>query len=129
MRTTVIAALLAIAICAHALPIHADETWVCVWGDPKESGNRAFEYTLKGNTLTVDQTGDTFRVLENNEYGIVATGSMSEFVPIQKKPIIAFFSMAIDKSTGKSLRSDGVIGEANEGVLSGTCTKRPSVTP
>lgn len=102
----------------------ASESWLCVWGDPNESDNRGFGYTLEDDALIVDQTGDVFHILQNNQFGIVASGSISEFVPIRKKAVIGFFSIAINKSTGDAVQADGVIGDSNPGILHGKCTKR-----
>jgi len=84
-----------------------------------------FALTVEGDTLVVDQSGDVYRILENNRYGVVATSSMSEFVPKLKKVIVAFFSIAIDRSTGQGLWAEGVTGRAPESSVQLKCEALP----
>ncbi|HEX5278678.1 MAG TPA: hypothetical protein VFW28_01240 [Micropepsaceae bacterium] len=78
-------------------------------------------YTLKGDTLVLDQTQDVYRILQNNRYGIVATSSMSEFVPKLKKVVVAFWSIAIDRSTGQAVLAEEESGSAPEAAVQLTC--------
>lgn len=80
-----------------------------------------FGFTLKGDTLVVDQTRDVYRILQNNRYGIVATSSMSEFVPKLKKVVVAFWSIAIDRSTGQALWAQAEAGTPPETAVHLTC--------
>lgn len=78
-------------------------------------------FTLTGDALVVDQTQDVYRILQNNQYGIVATSPMSEFVPNLKKVIVAFYSIAIDRSTGQALWAEEVSGRPPETAEQLTC--------
>jgi hypothetical protein len=84
-------------------------------------GCGSFAFTVKGDTLVEDQTGDVYRILQNNRYGIVASASMSEFVPNLKKSVVAFFSIAIDRTTGQALWTEGVLGRPMESPIQLTC--------
>lgn len=81
----------------------------------------SFAFTVKGDTLVEDQTFDVYRVLQNNRYGIVATSSVSEFMPNLKKVIVAFWSIAIDRSTGQALWAEAVSGRLPEPAIQLTC--------
>ena len=81
----------------------------------------SFAFTLKGDSLIVDQTGDIYRILQNNRYGIVATSSMSEFVPNLKKVVVAFWSIAIDRNTGQALWAEAEAGRPPEPPIQLTC--------
>lgn len=81
----------------------------------------SFAFTLKGDTLVEDQTGDIYRILQNNRYGIVATSSMSEFVPNPKKVVVAFWSIAIDRSTGQAMWAEAESGRLPEPAIQLTC--------
>lgn len=77
--------------------------------------------TLKSDTLVVDQTQEIYRVVQNNRYGLVATSAMSEFVPKLKKVVVAFWSIAIDRSTGQALWAAEEVGTPPEPAAQWTC--------
>lgn len=81
----------------------------------------SFAFTLKGDSFVEDQTGDIYRILQNNRYGIVATSSMSEFVPNLKKVVVAFWSIAIDRSTGQALWAEVETSRLPESAIQLTC--------
>lgn len=81
----------------------------------------SFVFTVKGGTLVEDQTGDIYRIVQNNRYGIVATNSMSEFAPKLQKVVVAFFSLAVERSTGQALWAEGEAGRPPESAIQLTC--------
>jgi hypothetical protein len=103
-----------------ALPVEAT-AFVCHWGTEAGRGE-AFE--IENGALITQQTGDTWNILKNNQFGFVATQSQSEFVPRLNKKTVAFYSIAIDRTTGKAVRADADT-EYSGSVNHGTCSAQP----
>jgi hypothetical protein len=112
-----------------ALPVGATE-FVCGWGNEARPGHGEL-FKIENGSLMTEQTGDIWRILQNNQFGFVATQSESEFVPKLNKKIVAFWSIAIDRTTGKAVQADGRtdlpgnIGTINQGI----CTEPLSPQP
>jgi hypothetical protein len=70
-------------------------------------------------------SGDAWTILQNNQSGFIATAAQSEFVPTLNKHIVAFDSIAIDRTTGRAVwamgRADMPFGNGNDAVNQGVC--------
>ena len=97
---------------------------MCRWGtEPAPHGGEAF--LIENGSLVTEQTGDRWTILENNEFGFVATQGISEFVPTLHKKIVAFWSLAIDRTMGKAVFANGdTEGAGGINRATGTCAAR-----
>jgi len=96
-----------------ALPIGATR-FVCQWGlEPAPHGGTA--YLIQNGSLVTEQTDDKWTILQNNQFGFVATQSMAEFVPRLNKKIVAFWTIAIDRTTGKAVMASGDTAQTSGG--------------
>jgi hypothetical protein len=105
------------------LPVGATR-FVCRWGtEPAPHGGQAF--LIENGAMVTEQTDDKWTILQNNQFGLVATQSMSEFVPRLNRKIVAFWTIAIDRTTGKAVMASGDTAQTGGGdQASGTCTAR-----
>ena len=57
-----------------------------------------------------DQFKEEYRILQNNEFGIVATWSISKIEPTRSHPSIGGRTILMDKRTGEFLYSGAYLG-------------------
>jgi hypothetical protein len=75
----------------------ADQSWVCSYTDFNQTPIIT-KYVLSGGVLTDDsKDGLKYKVLQNNEYSIIATYSISEVKPGQMEPSIGATTVIIGK--------------------------------
>jgi hypothetical protein len=97
-----------------AIPIPfaaAQEIWTCTWpGFSQDRSPVIQRYRQQGELLVVDHETwrEEYRILENNQFGLVATRSISEIEShsTSKEPSIGTRTIVIDKRTGELLWSN-----------------------
>jgi len=98
-------------------PMGATE-FACHWGTEKGPGE---VFDIRNGSLETRQTGDVWTILQNNQFGLVATQSMSEFVPKSNRKFIGFWSIALDRRTGHAAYSEGTTDSGSPVGMRGTC--------
>jgi hypothetical protein len=86
------------------------EAWTCTYmieGLKEPLLNR---FLILGNELVEAKTNDHYRLLQNNEYGLVATYAISEIEEGQKKPSVGVIAIIINKTTGEFMWENAIIG-------------------
>ena len=140
MTIRVLLALLALMFCFEAeaqTPAHvqtatvdgAQETWICAytWSSPDQTVIMKFQVDgddlIGGSDNNVGGdfilTKEKFRILQNNDLGIVAARSFAEIE--RNQPAIGAFVVLIDKQNGKFQLSNAILGEPQ--AVIGTCRK------
>lgn len=80
-------------------------------------------FQVAGTRLIEGQFQDGYRILQNNEYGLVATFAISEVEKDQQQPTVGAFTVVINKGTGEFWLATVMAGQSsavNQSV-SGTC--------
>jgi hypothetical protein len=86
------------------------EAWTCSY--VLEGFKEAFlhRFLILGNELVEAKTNDRYRLLQNNEYGLVATYAISEIEEGQKKPTVGVIAIIINKTTGEFMWENAILG-------------------
>jgi hypothetical protein len=92
---------------AFASPAEATEVWTCTY----TSQNRAFvpthtdpervRFEVSPPDLIDTGNHEHYRILQNNDYGLVATTSWSEAQNGLKSPVVGARTVVVDKGTGE----------------------------
>ena len=131
MTIRVLLALLALVFCsqAEAQTPGAQETWICAytWSSPDQTVIVKFQIDdddlIAGSDNNIGgdfiPTKERFRILQNNDLGIVAAHSFAEIE--RNQPAIGAFVVIIDKRSGKFQLSNAIIGEPK--AITGICRR------
>lgn len=73
------------------------------------------QYSQHGSTLVSNKTKDQYRIVKNNEFGLVAVSSTSEISAElhQKDPTIAATVILIDKHSGDLMQATMMLGQGS----------------
>jgi len=125
MRSLIVAA----GVIACATSAHAAETWTETWTCTHSSG-------IDGPTITRFEVSppdlieakfhQTYHIEKNNDYGIVATSTISEIEQGHNKPTVGAVSIVINKMTGEFLWVSAIAAEQPAAVnqpAHGKCIK------
>jgi hypothetical protein len=106
-------------------PLRADEAWACTYAAPIDGSPTLIRYRITGNDFIESNLKERFRILQNNQNGLVATSSIAEIAPDQDRPTVGATTLIIDKRTGAFLLSSENAGPT--GIMRmpvrGTCLK------
>jgi hypothetical protein len=86
---------------AGATSAEATEAWTCTYtlGFTNEPQLKRFE--ISPPDLIDTGTNEHYRILQNNDYGIVATDTISEIQSGLKAPSVGAFTVVINKDTSE----------------------------
>jgi hypothetical protein len=118
----------AIAYCACAGAARADETWICAaQGTGKDATPSMTRYRVQGDILKSDGweefiNGAPYRIVENNQYGLVAVAPVAGPAKEQEKQAeIGAVTILIDKITGHFSSVRARLGRSLITSEQGTC--------
>ena len=80
---------------------------------------------VSGERLIEARFQDGYRILRNNEYGLVAAFAIAQIEKDQQQPTVGAFTVVIDKGTGEVWLSTIMAGQSsvvNQSV-NGTCLR------
>ena len=126
MKRRIFAAVTFFAFVASA---HAAETWTETWtcSHSSTSDNRPaiIRFEVSPPNLIETNFHQTYHIDKNNDYGIVATSSISEIEKGHKDPSVGAVSIIINKSTGEFLWISAIAGQsaAVNQPVQGKCVK------
>lgn len=104
-RLLVVAGLLSAGVIACVTSAHAAETWTTTWTCTHSSAfdNRPTitRFEVSPPDLIETNFHQTYRIEKNNDYGIVATSSISEIEKGHQEPTVGAVSIVINKMTGE----------------------------
>lgn len=94
-----------------AVPVAAEptvasgESWTCTYVGYAIRENEAprpviVRFTVEGEELVSNRPGPRYRILQNNQYALIAAGSIAEIEPNHSEPSIASWTILIDKRNG-----------------------------
>jgi hypothetical protein len=116
---------LALAFTFSNSPADAQERWVCAFPHKLEPTMVFTHFTVDGDFLKASE-GLDYRILENNEFSIVAVWSMSKIWTGNTEPRMGAAVVVIDKTTGKYRRSSVYVGEFGDDSVYGKCERDSS---
>jgi hypothetical protein len=124
MRIDPATLLLIALLCLPTSFAMADENWVCTYQNPSDIQKPLIaRYVIKNGELVGNKANDSYRILQNTQYGIVATSSISDFDPSQGVVTIGASTVLINKKTGDAIVIISMLGEASSEHIRGKCTK------
>ncbi|MFZ4120822.1 MAG: hypothetical protein ACOYKM_04085 [Caulobacterales bacterium] len=114
-----------------AVPVAAEptvasgESWTCTYMGYAIRENEAprpviVRFTVEGEELVEGSFGQRYRILQNNQYALIAAWSIAEIEPTLSEPSIASWSIVIDKRNGffsrvNLIAEQGLSGAARDG--------------
>jgi hypothetical protein len=110
-------------LAAPAEDAHAEEIWTCNYSGPLSTEPTLIRFQVSGTTLIEAQFQDRYRILENNEYGLVATLADSK---VEKDHVtVDAFTVVINKGTGEFWLATAIAGAYNtlNHSVGGICRK------
>jgi hypothetical protein len=128
--------ILAIALLGYATSAKAADAWTCTWPilDAKLRESSAlvrFEIATPDlietkaeprDLMWLTPPGTHYRILQNNDYGLVATFSFSGLPEGAKDPYVGAISVVINKMTGQLLWAEATSTKNESRYLSNTRT-------
>jgi hypothetical protein len=97
--------LMGVALLASATSAKAAEAWTCTYFfDEAPVGNEPsplVRFEVSPPDLIETKSHQRYPILQNNNYGIVATSSISEIEEGQKDPTVGAATVVINKGTGE----------------------------
>jgi hypothetical protein len=123
LRTLIKSLIVAAAVIASAASAGAAETWTCTYTADNQTTIKRFEVSPP-NLIDV-QFHLSYQIEKNNEYGLVATSSISEIERDQKLPTVGAASIVINKTTGEFWWVAAITGQpaAVNQPVQGKCIK------
>jgi hypothetical protein len=108
------ALLLACSILGFAVPsIAADQQrWTCTW--PGFSADRApviVRFSRDQNDLVESDFGLHYRILQDNDFGLIAVWSIAEIEHGHAEPSIGTMTLVINKKSGALVRANALLDE------------------
>jgi hypothetical protein len=128
MKSLILAAL----VLACATPAKAAEVWTCTYTylvglvTPTVSDPTLVRFEVSPSGLIETTSRDQYRILQNNEYGLVATVSWSEMQEGLDGAVVGARTLVVNKGTGEfwwSMTAGGGGQPAIVNQLHGTCLK------
>jgi hypothetical protein len=119
--------LLCLLMIALAIPLaaRAQDIWTCTWpGFSPDHRPVLTRFKVQGDFLIEDDPiQESYRILQNNEYAIIATMAIAAIPPGNSKLRILSRTFVIDKSNGDLLWSNLTLGEPDSAnkPIHGTC--------
>jgi hypothetical protein len=112
----------------------AAETWICSYSTQSGPGFYRFELSSPDLIQTeppflISRDRERYRNLQNNDYGLVATLSLSEIEVPGGKPTVVGWTVAINKETGEFVFKTAMVGTISGDVpnvdqsVQGKCIK------
>jgi hypothetical protein len=92
--------IIALAISAHAVETWT-ETWTCTYSTAVDNRPTVTRFEVSPPDLIETNFHQTYRIEKNNDYGLVATSSISEIKRGHKEPTVGAVSVIINKMTGE----------------------------
>jgi hypothetical protein len=95
------------ALIALASPAEATEIWTCTYTEgtravvPSHTDPQLVRFSVSPPDLIDTANEEHYRILQNNEYGLVATTSWSEVQNGMKNPVVGARTVVVDKGTGE----------------------------
>src|SRR5215471_1254807 len=87
--------------------VQAADVWICTYpGFTADRRPVIVRFKEQDGFMVEEEFGTKYRILENNEYGVVATWSISLIEPGHATPSIGSMTFLIKKKTGDFLRSN-----------------------
>lgn len=88
-----------------AIATAPNESWTCTYIGYAMRENEAprpviVRFMVDGDELVEGTFGQRYRILQNNQYALIAAWSIAEIEPGRSEPSIASWSIAIDKRNG-----------------------------
>ena len=119
--------IMAATVIACTTSAHAAETWTETWSCTHSSfDNRPIitRFEVAPSDLIEANFHQTYRIQKNNDYGIVATSSISEIEQGHKEPTVGAVSI-VNKMTGEFLWVTAIAGQpaAVNQPVQGKCVK------
>ena len=91
---------IACAISAHAAETWT-ETWTCTYSTAVDNRPAVTRFEVSPPDLIETNFHQTFRIEQNNDYGLVAISSIAKIERGHKKPTVGAVSVVINKITGE----------------------------
>jgi hypothetical protein len=120
----------AVVVIACATSAHAaetwTETWTCTYTSALDNRPTITRFEVSPPDLIEAKSHQTYRIEKNNEYGIVATSSISKIEQGHKDPTVGAVSIVINKITGEFLLVSAIAAEQPAAVnqpAHGKCIK------
>jgi hypothetical protein len=98
--TLLLAGIIACAISAHAAETWT-ETWTCTYSTAVDNRPTVTRFEVSPPNLIETNFHQTYRIEKNNDYGLVATSSISKIEQGHKEPTVGAVSVVINKMTGE----------------------------
>jgi hypothetical protein len=98
--TLLSASVIACAISAHAAETWT-ETWTCTHSTAVDNRPTITRFEVSPPNLIEANFHQSYRIEKNNEYGLVATSSISKIEQGHKEPTVGAVSVVINKMTGE----------------------------
>ena len=95
------------ALIAFASPVAATEVWTCTYTYltravvPTHTAPELVRFEVSPPDLIDTANHEHYRILQNNDYGLVATISWSELQNGLKSPVVGARTVVVDKGTGE----------------------------
>jgi hypothetical protein len=92
---------------ALASPVEATEVWTCTYAPPSRAvvanhtGPEHVSFEVSPPDLIDTAKDEHYRIMQNNDYGLVATSSWSEVQSGLKSPVVGARTVVVDKGTGE----------------------------
>ena len=121
--------MVAFALLSIATSAQAAEVWTCTYTYTVRMGTPPEPWLIRLEVSPPDliDSGSQqhYRILQNNDYGLVATLGISEIQAGQKDPTIGAVSIVINKGTGEFWWNTTISGPSPEpnGSSQGKCLK------
>jgi hypothetical protein len=119
----------AVAFFACATSVHAaekwTETWTCTHSSAPDNRPTVTRFEVSPPNLIEANFHQTYRIEENNDYGIVATSSISKIEQGHKERTVGAVSIIINKKTGEFWWVSAIAGQpaAVNQPVQGKCIK------
>ena len=84
------------------------ETWTCTHTSAVDHEPTITRFEVSPPDLIESRSHQTYRIEKNNEYGIVATSSISKIEQGHKEPTVGAVSIVINKATGEIWRISAI---------------------
>jgi hypothetical protein len=108
MKLLIVAAgVIACATSAYAAETRT-ETWTCTHYSALGNGPTITRFEVSPPDLIDSESHQTYRIEKNNDYGIVATSSISDIEEGHKEPTVGAVSIVINKITGAFWRVSAI---------------------
>ena len=101
------------------------ETWTCTHSSTSDNRPAIIRFEVSPPNLIEANFHQTYHIEKNNDYGIIATSSISEIEKGHKDPSVGAVSIIINKTTGDFLWVSAIAGQsaAVNQPVQGKCVK------